>query len=95
MSPQQEASLHMTLYPLLQDQRAALQWLHDNAGVLGVNTSRIMIFGESAGAGSVSTHLVQPASWPLFTRAAMESGPPAADWLATNMDNANQRILRH
>ena len=38
--------------------------------------SRLLIFGESAGAGSVAAHLVAPRSRGLFTRAAMESGAP-------------------
>ena len=33
-----------------QDQRAAMKWIHDNAQSLGADVSRLMIFGESAGA---------------------------------------------
>ena len=40
---------------------------------------RVTIFGESAGAGSTSDHLVSPRSWPLFQGAIMES-TGAADW---------------
>lgn len=42
-------------------------------------TQRVTIFGESAGAGSVSDHLVAPRSWPFFQGAIMESSG-AADW---------------
>lgn len=33
-----------------------------------------MIFGQSAGAASVSLHATLPASWPYFAKAAMSSG---------------------
>ena len=62
-----------------QDQRAAMQFLHDTATAFGGNPNRVTIFGESAGAGSVSDHLVAPRSWPLFHGAIMES-TGAADW---------------
>eukprot|EP00935_MAST-01C_sp_MAST-1C-sp1_P000706 g706.t1 len=75
-----------------QDQRAAMKWIHDNAQSLGADVSRLMIFGESAGAGSVTNHLVHPRSFPYYSRAAMESGP-FADWSAQTMAGAEVRIL--
>jgi len=76
----------------IADQRAAMRWVNENADALGIDVEQIMIFGESAGSASVSNHLVQKASWPYYTRAAMESGPPAADWIAMTMANANQNL---
>ena len=35
----------------LEDNYAALKWLHDSAGSLGVDASRIVVMGESAGGG--------------------------------------------
>lgn len=58
-----------------QDQRAALKWVIKAAPSFGGNPTNIMLFGESAGAGSTSCHLVAPRSAGLFQRAAMESGP--------------------
>ena len=71
----------------IQDQRAALRWVHRNAKALGVDTRRLMIFGESAGAGSVANHMVRPRSWGLFTRAGMESGPMAG-WTSQSIGDA-------
>ena len=50
-----------------------MQWLHTNAAALNVDTSRVTIFGQSAGAMSVQFHLTSPLSQPLFSRAIMES----------------------
>ena len=51
----------------------------------------MLIFGESAGAGSTSCHLVMPKSWGKFTRALMQSGP-IADWTAESLPNAEKKF---
>lgn len=58
----------------LQDAVAALRWLSDNVGALGGDPSRVTIFGESSGAGTVSQLLGYEASWPFWSRAILESG---------------------
>jgi para-nitrobenzyl esterase len=58
----------------LLDQIAALRWIKNNVGVFGGNSGKIMIFGESAGAGSVNNLLVSPLARGLFHRAVMQSG---------------------
>ena len=64
-----------------KDQRLAMQWVRNNIKSFGGNPNLLTIQGESAGAGSVSGHLVSPASKGLFDRAIMESGPIAI-WIA-------------
>lgn len=59
----------------LQDTRAAMQWVQRNIGAFGGDPDRVTIFGESAGASLVETHLVAPKSDGLFHRGIMQSGP--------------------
>jgi para-nitrobenzyl esterase len=58
----------------LMDQRAALQWVKTNIAAFGGDATNVTIFGESAGARSVCTHLVSGPSRGLFKRAIAESG---------------------
>ena len=56
------------------DQVEALKWVKDNIANFGGNPGKVTIFGESAGATSVSLHLMSPLSKNLFHRAIAESG---------------------
>ena len=58
----------------LQDQLAALRWLHENIAVFGGDPANVTIFGESAGGFSVATLLGTPAARGLFRRAIVQSG---------------------
>lgn len=69
----------------LQDQRAALQWVQRNIANFGGDPARVMLFGESAGAGSVSNHGVLPRSEGLFVAAGMESGPPCVSFVVQHL----------
>ncbi|HTY93599.1 MAG TPA: carboxylesterase family protein [Steroidobacteraceae bacterium] len=68
-----EQAGHSGNYGLL-DQTLALQWIHDNIGKFGGDPQRILVIGQSAGAGSVAYHLFSPLSRGLFSRAMMSSG---------------------
>ena len=59
----------------LHDQLAALRWVQSHAPALGGDPSRLTVFGESAGAGSI-LHLLASAAEPIVTRAAAQSGEP-------------------
>lgn len=56
-------------------------------GSFGGNRDQVMIFGESAGAGSVTNHLAMKKSWGLYSSAALESGA-FADWITQPMSCA-------
>jgi para-nitrobenzyl esterase len=56
------------------DQQAALKWVKQNISAFGGDPKNVTIFGESAGALSVLTHLVSPLAEGLFDKAILESG---------------------
>eukprot|EP00463_Aulacantha_scolymantha_P004346 TRINITY_DN544_c0_g1_i1.p1 TRINITY_DN544_c0_g1~~TRINITY_DN544_c0_g1_i1.p1 ORF type:complete len:439 (-),score=76.21 TRINITY_DN544_c0_g1_i1:415-1668(-) len=58
----------------IQDQRLAMSWVRDHIGAFGGDGADITIFGESAGGNSVINHLAQKQSFPLYTKAIVESG---------------------
>ena len=57
----------------LMDQIAALGWIKKNISAFGGDPTRVMLFGESAGAIDVEPLLVSPMAQGLFARAGMES----------------------
>eukprot|EP01052_Picozoa_sp_SAG31_P035127 SAG31_NODE_4199_length_3480_cov_4.559302_5_plen_105_part_00 len=49
-------------------------WIKRHIAAFGGNGDDITIVGESAGGNSVLNHLAQPASFPLYNKAIIESG---------------------
>lgn len=64
----------------LLDQRAALEWIHDRIEAFGGNPRDVTIAGQSAGAHSVSLHVVSPRSAGHFSRAIMQNGWASTRW---------------
>lgn len=62
-----------------------------NIHKFGGDSDRVTLFGESAGAVSVSMHLLSAQSRDLFQRAILQSGSPTAPWALISRDEA---ILR-
>ena len=61
------------------DQNAALRWVHDNIAAFGGDPAKVLISGQSFGAGSVAAQLFSPLSKGLFRAAAM--------WSACNFES--------
>lgn len=76
------------------DQVMALQWIHSNIAFFGGNPNNITLFGESAGAASVSMHLLSPLSRNLFSQAIMQSGSATAPWATVDREETIIRGLR-
>jgi para-nitrobenzyl esterase len=62
----------------IMDQQAALRWVQRNIEKFGGNPNNVTIFGESAGAISVLSHIASPGSTSLFHRAILQSCSVAA-----------------
>lgn len=58
----------------LMDQTLALKWVHDNIAAFGGDPDKVLIMGQSAGAGSVAAQVQSPAARGLFRAAVMSSG---------------------
>ncbi len=56
------------------DQIMAMEWVSKHIAKFGGDTSNVTLFGESAGAMSICTHVAQKYKRGLFQRAIMQSG---------------------
>ena len=84
-----EAPGNMGLY----DQAMAMQWIKDNIHFFGGNPNSITVFGESAGAGSITVHLLSPVTSPLIKRAILESGVVNAPWSYMSAEKSKRLAL--
>lgn len=69
----------------LQDQNFALQWIARSISAFGGDPKNILLFGESAGGGSVFAHLFLSAEY--FSKAIMQSPGP---WKLLSLQDALQ-----
>ena len=64
----------------LADQRLALSWLHSNIAAFNGDPKKVTLVGQSAGASSIAYMIFFfPETWPMFHRAILQSGAPAAE----------------
>uniref|UniRef100_A0AC34FFG5 Carboxylic ester hydrolase n=1 Tax=Panagrolaimus sp. ES5 TaxID=591445 RepID=A0AC34FFG5_9BILA len=77
----------------LWDQQLAIKWVHSNIEAFGGDSESITIFGESAGAASVSMHMLSQKSTPYFNRAIIQSGSAAAPWATETRQVAIRRAI--
>lgn len=64
----------------LMDQILAMEWVRENIEVFGGDPDNVTLFGESAGAFSVCTHMNTALSAGLFHKAIVQSGSCLRAW---------------
>ncbi|PWI45010.1 carboxylesterase family protein [Streptomyces sp. ICBB 8177] len=72
----------------VQDQLAALKWVHENVVAFGGDPENITVGGESAGATAVSHLLTNPNAHPYFRRAVLQSLSPFNLWCTQQRSEA-------
>ena len=74
----------------LMDQILALKWVKQHIGDFGGDANKVTIFGESAGAGSVSLLILSPLTKGLFSKAIAQSGSAFNFWAAYQNTNTSK-----
>lgn len=77
----------------IRDQIAALKWVRENIAAFGGDPEQVTIFGESAGGTSVETLLSTPSAKGMFTKAIIQSGPPAIVWTPAIAESVTAKYL--
>jgi len=77
-----------------RDQLAALAWVRDNIRSFGGDPDTVTLFGESSGAGAVTTMLTTPRAQGLFQRAIAQSSPVGSVYTSQTARVSAERFLR-
>jgi len=77
----------------MRDIIAGLEWIRDNIADFGGDPGSVTIFGQSGGAGKVSTLLGMPAAQRLFHRAVAQSGSAVASMPAQGATQNAERLM--
>jgi para-nitrobenzyl esterase len=77
----------------LRDVLAALHWVCDNIATFGGDPDRITLFGESAGAGIITTLLTSPAAEGLFAGAIAQSSPATSIYDVSRARKITRQVL--
>lgn len=77
----------------LRDQIAALAWIRRNIAGFGGDPDNITVWGQSAGASSVLTHLAVPAAQGLFHRVIAQSPIPDAVRTPDQAAETSRRVV--
>lgn len=78
----------------LKDVLLALGWVRDNIRGFGGDPDRVTVFGESAGAGLVTTLLATPSADGLFHRAIAQSSPASSMYGVERARSVAERFVR-
>jgi para-nitrobenzyl esterase len=73
---------------------AALEWVRDNIAAFGGDPGNVTIFGQSGGAGKVSTLMAMPAAQGLFHRAIAQSGAALTATPVEQAVKATEQLLQ-
>src|SRR6185369_4039328 len=73
---------------------AVLEWVRDNVANFGGDPNNVTIFGQSGGAGKVSTLMAMPSAQGLFHRAIAQSGAAVTSTQKAQAVRTTEQVLQ-